>query len=235
HGFAATPAVWDPVVAELDGVAVACPRILGHGGDAAGVERFDDEVDRLAAELAPEAPWVLGGYSLGGRLALGLLVRHAELFERAVLLGAHPGLQDEGARATRRHADAERARRLEGEGLEAFLAAWDAQPLFERRPTPPREGLEAAGLARALRVLGLGAMPSRWGDLAQIAVPTDYAVGAEDLKFRGLLPRLRNAWPAVETHVVPVADHDVVGCAPGAVAALLRGEPGHASLADASP
>lgn len=220
HGFASTPASWAPVARRLSGEAVAL-ELLGHGGPltAAG---FDEEVDRLAEALRGRGPVVLGGYSMGGRLALGLVLRHPQLVRRAVLLGTHPGLPSPEEREARVAADEAWARRLEEDGLEAFCAAWDASPLFALRPTPPRDGLHAAGLATALRRLGLGRMPPRWEALRANRVPLTWVVGAEDPKHGPISERAAR-WTGSPCVVVDRSDHDVLGCRPDVVAELLEG------------
>lgn len=219
HGFGSTPASWRPVAERLGDETVA-PRILGHGGPPTA-QTFDDEVDRLAQTLRGHGPVVLCGYSMGGRLALGLLLRYPALVARAVLLGTHPGLDSPAEREARVTLDEARARRLEREGLDAFFARWDASPLFARRSPPPREGLKAAGLAAALRRLGLGRMPSRWEALAGNRVPLTWVVGEEDPRHGPIARRAaqRSGSPCV---VVPHSDHDVLGCRPDAVAELLE-------------
>ncbi|MFM8643517.1 MAG: alpha/beta fold hydrolase, partial [Phycisphaerales bacterium] len=66
HGFLGAPEDWDGVAAALGGT-VHCDRVdlrsLGCGSVAAAAER-------RSAHLAHEAPGVLVGYSLGGRLCL---------------------------------------------------------------------------------------------------------------------------------------------------------------------
>ena len=222
HGFAATPASWQPVVARLSSEAVA-PRLLGHGGPTSA-RTFDEEVDRLAETLRGRSPVVVGGYSMGGRLALGLLLRHPERVSRAVLIGTHPGLETEASRRERAALDDARAERIEAEGLERFLAAWDAAPLFTRRAPPPRDGLEAGGVALALRRLSLGRMPPRWAALATTRVPITWVVGSDDPTHRPISARAArcSGAPCV---VVPDSDHDVLGCRPDAIAALLEEAP----------
>ncbi|MBC7171647.1 MAG: alpha/beta fold hydrolase, partial [Polyangiaceae bacterium] len=110
HGFTGAPESFDAVRAHLpSGIVVHAPACLGHA-DArdVSVASFEDEVDRLASSIAAVTtpPRVLAGYSMGGRLALGLLARHSGLFEHAVIVSAHPGLEDASAREARRRDDA---------------------------------------------------------------------------------------------------------------------------------
>ncbi|MFW6023981.1 MAG: alpha/beta fold hydrolase, partial [Myxococcota bacterium] len=185
HGFTGSPASWDAVVAALPSdVHVLRPALLGHG-NAAGVRvpSFEAEVDRIADLIEREGLDRPGlcGYSLGGRVALGLLVRRPDRFARAVLVGAHPGLADVAERQARAVQDAQWAALLETGGLAAFVQAWERLPLFatqEALPQALRERQRAvrlahdpAGLARSLRVLGLGRMPDHRPALGAIRVP----------------------------------------------------------------
>ncbi len=228
HGFTGAPASWDAVRARSEG-RWSCPRVLGHGAEAEGVESFDDEVDRLAMTMPDGATLV--GYSLGARLALGIAVRQPARVGRLVLIGGHPGLEDGAEAATRRADDEARARALETEGLEPFVNRWEALPLFGTQRRLP-EAVQAAHrarrlshdphqLARSLRVLGLGGMPSRWLDLSALPMPVDLLVGGEDPKFRALAERFVAVRPGTTLRVVPGAGHDLTLEAPGAVASAL--------------
>lgn len=72
HGWGFSPAIWNPVLAALDGVAVCALRLPGHGGYP-GAERLADAAS-LAQALIEQVPdgsepvWV--GWSLGGLAAL---------------------------------------------------------------------------------------------------------------------------------------------------------------------
>src|SRR5882724_11833530 len=90
HGFTGGPFTWDGVVASLRNERrVLRPFLLGHGAETARVDRpdgaessFESEVDRIA-DLVRGAQLRnvhVCGYSLGGRIALGLLARAPELF-----------------------------------------------------------------------------------------------------------------------------------------------------------
>src|SRR5205085_351552 len=176
----------------------ALPPLLGHAGapPAPEVVSFEQEVDRLAAALAPLAPFTLLGYSLGARLALGLSLRHPALVRALVLLSGHPGLAHEDERSARIASDAIWQRLLEGEGLAAFVPAWQAQPLWasqsalspelRRQKELERLSHDARGLARSLAVTGLGRMPCYRDRLAELRLPTAFVAGALDAKFSRL-------------------------------------------------
>lgn len=228
HGFTGCPESWRRTRAVAQ-VPFATPRILGHGAAAPGVESFDGEVDRLARGL--REPTDLVGYSLGARLALGIAVRHPERVRRLTLVGVNPGLEDNASAMARREADELLARTLETDGIEAFVDRWERVPLFATQHMLPemlraerrrqRLAHDPEGLARALRVLGLGSMPSRWEAIARLPMPVTLVVGAEDAKYRGIAERIRDRRPRTRVAIVPDAGHDVTLEAPVALARLL--------------
>ena len=236
HGFSGSPASWNAVMARLPAdLRVSCPALAGHDRGSLASAGFVAEVDRLAGLLASDAPHHLAGYSLGGRLALGLLVRHAGLFSSATLIGAHPGLGDDDRRR-RRAADEKLSRMLEQEGIERFVDYWQDLPLFRSQHSLPPEtlraqratrlGHSAAGLARALRALGLGGMPDYGPSLAKIEQPVHLMAGADDAKFRRLAESTARALPRATLEIVPAAGHNLILEAPDAVAsAIERGLP----------
>ena len=218
---------------------------MGHGpAPWPSAVSFDDEVDRLAevvrTSLGPGAHLV--GYSLGGRMALGMLVRHPGLVARATLIGASPGLSDpdarairrreDEARAIRRREDEARARSLEVEGLAPFVDSWERLPLFDSQSSVPdarrrahraqRLAHDPAGLARSLRVCGLGAMPDLSAALARIEVPVTFVAGAQDPKFRALARSMASSTPHSTHREIPGSGHDVVLERPGPLASLLE-------------
>jgi 2-succinyl-6-hydroxy-2,4-cyclohexadiene-1-carboxylate synthase len=239
HGFTGSPASFDGVVEALPAtVRVLRPTLLGHGPSGSGAGSFEGEVDRLAAQVGESGlrrP-VLCGYSLGGRLALALLARHPSLFARAVIVAGHSGLTDPTERASRIEGDERWATLLEQEGIAAFVDAWERQSLFatqaelpeavQKRQREMRLAHDPSGLARALRVLGLGRMPDLRGGLRKVTVPVTLVVGEADSKFRALARSLADGvFGGAEVRLVPGSGHNVVLEAPRAVARAIAGEP----------
>jgi 2-succinyl-6-hydroxy-2,4-cyclohexadiene-1-carboxylate synthase len=190
HGFAGAPEAWDDVIVAWPDprppVAIALP---GHG--SADVRAtWEANLDVVAERVRAAGAQIVVGYSLGARLALGLVARDPEL--RAILISVNPGIGDD-ERAARRAQDAAWATRLRVDGIDAFLAAWQAQPLFasqarvaeeiRARRSTWRSRLEPEQLARALEVMGLAEMPDYRATLASLAPRVLLVVGREDAKF----------------------------------------------------
>jgi 2-succinyl-6-hydroxy-2,4-cyclohexadiene-1-carboxylate synthase len=224
HGFTGSPDSFHDIARALaaGGVTVKAPALIGHAGaDDPRVDGFESEVGRIADELHLEGSGIhLVGYSLGGRIAVGLLCRYPELFAGATLISAQPGLPTEVERAARRRADERWCEMLERDGLGAFIGAWEALPLFASQAALPEDVRAAqradrlrhtaAGLARSLRLCGLGQMPSYWDTLGQLTVPTTLVVGEQDEKFVAIAERMLERLPAAALTVVPGAGHNLL-------------------------
>jgi 2-succinyl-6-hydroxy-2,4-cyclohexadiene-1-carboxylate synthase len=239
HGFAGAPRSWDAVARQLPSSLIAVtPELAGHGRTPIGeVRRFDDEVERLARIAAAiRGPRLLGGYSLGGRLALGLLLEHPGLFAGAVIAGAHGGLE-EGAegdeeRAARRRSDEAWAERIEREGVAAFADAWSRQPLFASQAGHSPEAMaaqrevrlahRAGDLAAAMRALSLAGMPCYRERLAELGVPVVLMAGELDAKFHEQARQLERRLERGRVVVVGGAGHNLPLEAPEAVARALE-------------
>jgi 2-succinyl-6-hydroxy-2,4-cyclohexadiene-1-carboxylate synthase len=92
----------------------------GHGENASIAASLTETAD-LLADVLPDEPFVLGGYSYGARVALHFALAHAPRVRGLVLLGATRGIEDPSERDARRRRDEELADRIEAMGTEAFL------------------------------------------------------------------------------------------------------------------
>ena len=233
HGFTGSPAGFDGLLQALPGVTAHRPALLGHGppdAATASVQSFDNEVARLL-ELFPREPVHLAGYSLGARLALGIALSAPGRVARLTLVSGQPGLATEPEREARRHADARWCALLESRGIEAFADAWAAQPLFATQghlPAATREHRrqerlrhDPRGLARSLRVTGLGEMPDYGPRLAALTLPVTLLVGELDAKFLTLGRTMAAALPQARLTIAPSAGHDLLLERPDLVALEL--------------
>lgn len=223
HGFTGSSAAWRPHLdawREFNTIAVD---LLGHGASDSPadperyrMERCVDDLVALLNGLGIERTAVLG-YSMGGRVALHLALRAPERLWGLVLESASPGIEDASERDERRRSDEALAERIEREGLEAFVATWEAQPLFAsqaRLPDAVRHELrrqrlqnDPLGLANSLRGLGAGRQQPVLDRLAELRLPVLLITGALDTKYSGLAGRMAAALPCARLEVVPNAGH----------------------------
>jgi 2-succinyl-6-hydroxy-2,4-cyclohexadiene-1-carboxylate synthase len=232
HGFTQTGRSWDDVRAALAPGRyrpVLAPDLRGHG-EARHVRpvTFAGVLDDLDA-LVPSGA-CLAGYSLGGRVALRFALDRPGRIGRLVLLGASPGIADEGERGERRREDEGRAEALERDGVEPFADAWERLPLWHGQPPEVRAraraerlGQDPAGLAAALRGLGTGVMEPGWDRLGELEMPVVLAAGARDARFLALAEEMAARIGRAEVAIIRGAGHAAHLEAPAAVAEVLAG------------
>ncbi|MBL9014662.1 MAG: alpha/beta fold hydrolase [Myxococcales bacterium] len=208
HGFLGTPAVWDGIARETD------RRVLlpGHGG-APVATTWAANLHAVARAVAGTE--VVVGYSLGARVALGLV---AEGYHScAVLISVNPGI-DDAERPARRASDAAWARRFRDEPLADVLDAWEAQPVFAGRPFRARRAerlaLDPEQLARNLEVMGLAEMPDY---RLSVDGRSHVIAGARDAKFVAIARTLH-----APITIIADAGHDPTLDQPGELARVLR-------------
>lgn len=139
--------------------------------------------DELSAQNFEEA----AGYSLGGRVLLGL-VDAGYRVKSLSFFSTHPGLSSEEERNERIWSDLKWKEKVLTSDWEELHAAWNALPIFSNdfKPYDSFERLEPyrSEIAHSFDVLGLGHMP----DYNAIKFPKDahvqWVCGQHDHKFR---------------------------------------------------
>jgi 2-succinyl-6-hydroxy-2,4-cyclohexadiene-1-carboxylate synthase len=228
HGFTHTGRSWDGVVAALgERYTAIAPDIRGHGRSSQAAPVTLEAVIGDIASLAP-ARFTLAGYSMGGRLALHAALAIPGRVRRLVLIGGSPGIADPVAREERRGADEELAAEIERSSIEQFARRWAQTPVLAGQPADVAAATHAdrlrstpEGLARALRGLGTGALPSLWDRLGELTMPVTLVAGERDQKFREVAWRMGREIDGAEVVVVPGTGHAVHLEAPHAVARSL--------------
>lgn len=231
HGFTQTGASWEPVVAALgERYRALAPDLRGHGSASETVPVTLEAVLGDLEALIASGEVTLVGYSMGGRLALHCALAWPARVSRLVLIGASPGLGDPVQRQQRRAADERLAEEIEALSIEAFATRWAQTPVLAGLPSPVLDRAHAdrlrntpAGLARALRGLGTGALPSVWERLGELTMPVTLVVGERDEKFRRIAEEMQPLIPTAELVVVPETGHAVHLEAPQHLAAILGG------------
>jgi 2-succinyl-6-hydroxy-2,4-cyclohexadiene-1-carboxylate synthase len=228
HGFTHTGQSWDALAGALpQRYLPLAPDIRGHGAASGSVPVNLPSVIEDVSQLAPSS-FTLAGYSMGGRIALHAALALADRIDRLVLIGASPGIADPHERDARRVADEELAAEIERSSIEEFARRWADTPVLRAQPPEVAAAAYAdrlrstpAGLARALRGLGTGALPSLWHRLGELRMPLVLVVGERDSKFRATAQQIAGAAPNAELVIATGAGHAVHLEAPDRVAEVI--------------
>jgi 2-succinyl-6-hydroxy-2,4-cyclohexadiene-1-carboxylate synthase len=150
----------------------------------------------LRSEFAQQKktePRILLGYSLGGRLALQILLQKPEVWDGAVLISTQPGLSSDSDRELRLQADELWARRWETESWDVVDSAWQQQPVLQTSQglagmnlPRPENRFDRARLAQALRIFSLGHQANLRSEIEHVERPILWLTGARDEKFSSL-------------------------------------------------
>jgi 2-succinyl-6-hydroxy-2,4-cyclohexadiene-1-carboxylate synthase len=240
HGFTGTLEAWEPVLPAFDGFRTVRLDFLGHG-----VSDAPDDPRRYAmAETVADLTALLDalgieraavvGYSMGGRVALRLAVAAPQRCWALVLESASPGIPDPDERRRRIESDEELARKLEREGIEAFVAYWESLPLWASQASLPdsvrgelrrrRLAQRPLGLANSLRGLGAGRDEPLLGQLGPrlAGIPVLILTGALDAKYVSLAQAMAGELPGARWVNVPGVGHAVHLEAPEAYIRAVR-------------
>jgi 2-succinyl-6-hydroxy-2,4-cyclohexadiene-1-carboxylate synthase len=227
HGFTQTKSTGHQFRSILAGqYEVLTIDLPGHGENANVTASLDETADLLVDAL-PTDPFILAGYSLGGRVALHVALHHPERVSQLSLLSATAGIANDDERQARRERDEALASRIEFIGTDEFLDEWLAQPMFSSLPPDPREraarSSNAEGLAGSLRHAGTGTQAWLGPRLNKLVMPTTIVAGASDAKFVTEAERLADYISSASISVVLDAGHAAHLERPEATASALFG------------
>jgi len=248
HGFMGNAASWREVVADLTwNRTILAPHLPGHHVDSPlqAQGTFEAHAQSLAEAIAEsiDRPAHFVGYSMGGRLALGIAATQPQLVRSLTLIGTHPGLSATGERQERDLHEREWAAILRHEGMSAFVDYWDELPLFASQKQLPsartqsqRENRlthEPEQLARCIEQLGLSRMPCYAKSLMHLSMPVQLVVGSKDRKFRDLAGEMLDPLRHGRLHHVPSGHNPLLEC-PTALAQMLEEFVGEADQKDSA-
>jgi len=158
------------------------------------------------------SPRILLGYSLGGRLALHALISDPHLWEEAIIISSHPGLETEKEKQERLQNDEQWAERFLKDSWNNLMADWNKQSVFNNQPAKSQRkesDYSRKNLAEMLRNWSLGRQKNLKKEIEELTIPLLWIAGEKDTKFSTLAKTLRLRNKKSKVWLAPQAGHRV--------------------------
>jgi 2-succinyl-6-hydroxy-2,4-cyclohexadiene-1-carboxylate synthase len=164
------------------------------------------------------------GYSFGGRLLLQTMTMDPTIFEKAVIISSHPGLQTETERSGRLTNDLHWANRFLHDSWEEVIKDWNLQPTLTSLQTPFRQESDFSrkALHRALTNWSLGKQDYLPHKISTLPFTLLWIVGENDHKFVTLAKECAKIAKNIQLEIIPDAGHRVMWEKPSIVDTLIR-------------
>lgn len=211
HGFLGLPSDWDQVACASGAHKPDWTSILAEIPVTPG----EADLFSLAGELNRATTGdVLLGYSMGGRIALHMLLAEGgERWRKAIIVSAAPGLANPAERMARLDADGRWARRFRIDPWDEVVADWNGQAVFATDAVNPlargERQFDRLQLSRALLRGSVSRQEDLRPRLAELDVAILWVAGERDSKYAELARECAALNPRFRCAIVPGAGHRV--------------------------
>lgn len=201
HGLLGDKSDWKEITEKLLPIPSFCIDLPFHGeAKNINVSDFEDTSNYLAERIQNklgENPYIIVGYSLGGRLALYYAlhsrVQKSQL-KGLILEGTNFGLATLEEKQQRWKKDIYWAKRFMQEDSYTILNDWYQQPIFAHLTKNQRENLIKKrtalynrNISKMLKATSLAKQPDFSEKVRSKLLPIYYIVGEKDNKFRNMI------------------------------------------------
>lgn len=215
HGFLGHSKDFSKLVEKLNPETSWCPDLFGgdqiflQGGFESWTTKALQYIEKKLSQ-----PIDLIGYSLGGRLALHLVMKEPQLFNKVILLSTHPGIFDSNEKNQRHEWEASWVKKINISSFEEFIFQWNQQKLFEGEASERflRESdFSRVALQKALVEFSNTAHQFSLEDLKNLEKSLIWVVGENDQKFVKIAKDLRQMRGSLDQfEVIPNAGHRLI-------------------------
>lgn len=193
HGNLQKPSVWLPVFSNIlllkDNYYIDDIEFIHENLINSDHKSFEHWVcDFYSKKIKTDnIPNFLVGYSLGGRLALHLLIKNPDMWTGVIIIGADTGFDNEGDCRKQYEYDQYWANRFLNEPWKKILLEWDQLPVFCNIPctiTRKEDDFSRLEVAHIFKVFSKGNQKNLLPYLKKLKQPKMlYLSGSEDKKY----------------------------------------------------
>jgi 2-succinyl-6-hydroxy-2,4-cyclohexadiene-1-carboxylate synthase len=161
---------------------------------------------------------ILVGYSLGGRLALHVLLQNPSLWHAAVIISAHPGLKNLEERQKRLRLDEEWSQRFANMPWSLLMLEWENQEIFQTdrfQFARLEKDYSRDRLSQAIKTWSLGNQEDLQFRIEELDLPILWMTGARDDRYSLLANQINLKHPQSKVFKIPLAGHRAPWQQPG--------------------
>lgn len=217
HGFMGSTKDWYPLIKDIPYSCLLID-LPGHGNTLLErfitTEEFLSSVESFLARYQQEK--YLVGYSMGGRIAMGLLKKRLN-FKHVFLESCHPGLEDIKEKELRYFEDSKIFDKVKSKkDLELFLEQWYQNPIFSF----DKDNTDYAGLLKgklnyewhkwqkALNIMSVGIQDNYWPILEEENTPITFIYGEQDSKYSLIADRIGKSNDSIKSICIASCGHN---------------------------
>ena len=236
HGFLGSGEDWAETINQIEGdYSCVTLDLPSHGKApdlASSLKSFEDVIQAIGESLKERLTQPVHGigYSLGGRILLGLTRRYPDLFNQLTFISTFPGFEEPSARHARWESDLRWSSLLGSLDKETFLTRWYSQETFQSaiwsdatraKIIGARSALALPRVARLFEATSAAKMSSYWSFLQSLPLRTTFIAGERDAKYVEIGKELVTRNPSIQLEIVPLCGHAIPLENPPALAKAL--------------
>lgn len=212
HGNLQFPSVWNHFksVFDLDNFSV---NIIAENLWEFQGNTFNQWVEQFIQKLSPHKKSFILGYSLGGRLALHALQKHAQKFSGAVIISADFGIENHEERQNRIEIDQQWGHRFAHDNWDDVINQWNNQGVFSNRNNHlalKEEDFDRTLIEKFFTIFSKGRQHYLKPSLLKTKLPPLlWLVGEEDHKFKHIAEQFHTDYPQGKIAIISDAGHRV--------------------------
>lgn len=208
HGFLGAVSDWDFV-------AGALPECIVHKVDL--WKDADKSLNQWALSFNSAVEPIPGkrlciGYSMGARLGLHAVCSRPDLWDGAVFISGHPGLESSDLKQDRLESDRKWAAKVLADPWPQLLTDWEGQAVFQGTGNTfvrIEADFSREALSQALLNWSLGMQDCFLATIKELTIPILWIAGAKDEKFLQLAQRVVLSHPKSKVMIASDAGHRV--------------------------
>ena len=208
HGFLGLSKDWDLISCRMK--SCKFHKVELWSDTLKSFDRWSDDFNQFVNKV--EGRRICLGYSMGARLALHAICRAPQLWQGAIIVSAHPGLESADEAKHRLISDSDWASKFQNTPWNQLIEEWEGQAVFNSDKIHFKRkeaSFSRKALSNALTNWSLGKQKCLLDQIKSLQIPILWVVGEQDDKFVRLTEKIKLSHPLSKVLIASDSGHRV--------------------------